>query len=351
MAVEPTIAVPAGLDVMTPDEQRLMDSMRADDPGAPAAPEPPTRKTVQKTKEAAPEPPEPALDAEVDLDAGSEPDAPTDHRVKMVPHAQFHAANERRKAAEVKAQEAAVKLAAVEARTEERLSMLAAAVQASAPAPAAAVDEISIPDVNVDPVGHFQAELARRDRKIQDLEAMQRGFTEGQQQQRQIAELRNWSAEQERAFQAKEPTYPEAMRFLEESRHAELEQIGIMDAAERRRIIGTDIFNIAQRARQEGADFADRLYKVATARGYKKATAAVPALDAALQEPDLDAVEATATRQAAARDSSTTIGSIGSAPPTRLSAEKISNMSERDFSVLLKRMEGNPAALRELMGN
>ena len=116
MAVEPTIAVPAGLDVMTPDEQRLMDSMRADDPGAPAAPEPPTRKTVQKTKEAAPEPPEPALDAEVDLDAGSEPDAPTDHRVKMVPHAQFHAANERRKAAEVKAQDAAVKLAAVEAR-------------------------------------------------------------------------------------------------------------------------------------------------------------------------------------------------------------------------------------------
>jgi hypothetical protein len=61
--------------------------------------------------------------------------------------------------------------------------------------------------------------------------------------------------------------------------------------------------------------------------------------------------DARAARVAAGRENSMTIGSLGSAPPARLSVEKIANMSEADFAKFITRFEGNPNALRDLMGH
>lgn len=320
-----TIAVPAGLDTLSPEETRLMENMRDDAP-APAA-------------SAAPEPAPAAEPTDLDDEA---PDA-GDGRQKTVPHAQFHAANERRKAAEAKAAAAEQKLAVEQARLAERLDMLTRAVTATTP-PAAAV-EPEIPDIATDPVGHFQAQLALRDRKLAEQAAILSGMQEQTVQQRQISDLRNWGAASEMAFEAQEPSYRDAMKFLTEGRHAELEQIGITDPNERARIIGQDVANIAARTRQEGGDFAARLFAVAKARGFK-ATPAVPALDAApasIPEP--------AARIAAGRENSTTIGSAGSAPPARLSVEKIANMPDAQFAALVGKLKGDPGAFRDLMGH
>lgn len=393
MSGSATIEVPKGLDKLDASEQALFEAMRADDGGADlGAPDPAPAPRAQPKPATTPAPaPEPVDDGgEVLIDIDPEPVDPVagDNRTRTVPHAQFHAANERRKAAEAKAAAAETarvaaetKLATETARIQERveiLSKLAAMPPApAAPAPApVAPPPIEVPDVNVDPVGHFRALAEQQTQRaeqlaqqVKDVTGMVQGLQQGQQQAQQVAEMRNWGVAQEMAFEAREPAYRDAMAFLRQSRHDELEAIGVMDANERERIIGNDVNAIAHRALQEArqgrsdANFAERLFKAAQKRGFAKAAPAPPAADpaavAAAAIPPLDAeIDPTppvavdrATRIAQGRDNATTIGSLGAAPPARLSVEKIANMDERQFAALIKRMEGNPTALRDLMGH
>ena len=345
-----TIPVPAGLDALDAADQRLLDSMRDDGGGtAPAPTEHEAPASVAAEIEIDP-------DDGVHVDDGAVVDPADPAKIKFVPHAQFHAANERRKAAEAKAAAAELKLATETAKVNARLEMLSAALSAPAQQASTAVPEVEIPDVNIDPVGHFKAQLEQVTRRAADQEAILRGMQERGQQERQFAELRNWGAEQERAFLAKEPAYQDAMKFLESGRNAELEKIGVTDPAERRRILGNDIQQIAIRARQEGADFAERLYGLAEARGFKKA-APVAADPGAVTvggvvvpplEPAGTPSAAAVARAVAGRENSTTIGSMGAAPGVRLSAARIADMPEAQFAALKDRM--NPAELRALLG-
>jgi hypothetical protein len=151
---------------------------------------------------------------------------------------------------------------------------------------------------------------------------------------------------QEREFAAKEPAYTQAMDHLRQSRAKELTILGITDPREQQRVLAQDIEAIAIRTRQNGENFAEKLYQLAQERGFQK-PAAAPAV---AEIPPIE-VPPIAMRQQAGRENSMTIGSAGTAPPTKLSVDKIANMSEKEFAVLMRRMEGNPAALRSLMGD
>lgn len=325
-----SVTVPAGLDKLTADEQRVFNEMRADDDG-PAAPVPAATPEPEQSAQA----PEP----EIDID-----DAPTDDgKQKTVPHAQFHAANERRKAAEAKAAAAEQRAAVEAAKFAERLNLLTQAVAVSQPQPVVPpVPAVEVPDRDADPVGYFEAQLRLRDQKLAEQAAILSGMQENGQRVQQATELRNWGAAQEQAFAALEPSYSEAMTHLQNSFFRELAASGVTDPNAQREIVGQNVAQIAARARADGANFAERLYALAQVRGFAKA-APTPTLDAA---PALDQAE----RVAAGRESAVTIGSIGAAPPTRLSPEKIANMSDRDFGILVGKLKGDPAALRRLMG-
>ncbi len=341
-----TIEVPKGLDKLTAEETKLFDQMRADDTG----PEPePAREPAPRPAPIAEPDPAPVAEVAEDEDDGVAPEA----RSKTVPHQQFHAERERRKAAEAKLRETETAAATAKAALQERVNLMVAAAQASAAVPVAAPVAEEIPDIATDPVAHFQAMTRRQQAEIDSLKGILSGSQEQAQQMNQVRALQDWGAGQERAYAAKEPTYGEAMEFLRQSRRTELAAIGVADPAEQERIIGMDVHAIAARSRQEGGDFADRLYKLAQARGYEKATpaaAAAPADGASIAIPPLAAPSAAARAQAG-RDNAVTIGSGGAAPPARLSVDKIANMSEGQFSALLARMQGDPQALRDLMGN
>ena len=321
--------VPAGLDALSPEDIALRDSMRDEsDLPEPAASDPP-----------APE--------DIDLDA-PEAEPAGDGRVRMVPHQQFHAANERRKAAEAKATAAELKLATETAKVNERLNILMQAAAAATTPPAAAAPAIEVPDVATDPVGHFKALYEQTQKTISDQGAILRGFQEQQQQAQAVQQLRNWASSQETAYEAQEPSYRAAMEFLRTGRHAELEAAGVLDAGERDRIIMGDITAIAMRSQQEGENFAARLYNIASKRGFvKKAAApAIPALDQDAALPDA------AARVERGRANSTTLGSAGSAPPPALSPERIANMSDAQFDALVTKMKATGGnALRDLMGH
>ena len=313
----------AGLDTMSAEDNALMASMRDEAP----APE----------LEAAPE----AAAPEPEHEEAQEAADPT----RTVPHQALHAEREKRKAAEAKAAAAEQKAAVEAAKFAERFQMLAAAVQATQPAPQAPAPA-EIPDVNTDPIGHFKALYEQTQKAVKEQSAILTGFQEQQKQAREVSELRAWGTQQEQAFMAQEPSYVAAMDHLKQSRHAELEAVGITDPAQREALIMQDVTQIAQAARQQGVNYAERLYNVALKRGFQKATEtpAIPALDAA--PPALDAIQ----RAQRGRDSATTISAAGTAAPVALSPERIASMSDAQFSAYISKIKGDPAALRNLMG-
>ena len=315
----------AGLDTMSAEDNALMASMRDEAP----APE----------LEAAPE----AAAPEPEHKEAQEAADPT----RTVPHQALHAEREKRKAAEAKAAAAEQKAAVEAAKFAERFQMLAAAVQAQAtPAAVEAPAAVEIPDVNTDPIGHFKALYEHTQKAVQEQSAILNGFQQQQKQAREVNELRAWGTQQEQAFMAQEPSYVAAMDHLRQSRHAELEAVGITDPAQREALIMQDVTQIAQAARQQGVNYAERLYNVALKRGFQKATEtpAIPALDAA--PPALDAIQ----RAQRGRDSATTISAAGTAAPVALSPERIASMSDAQFSAYISKIKGDPAALRNLMG-
>ena len=367
-----TIPTPRGLDALDASDLALIDSMRDDDGGADAdlGPEPSRQ---QPPAEPAATEPETHDDFEVEIDEAP----PVDNsRAKTVPHAQFHAINERRKVAETKAAAAEAKAAETLATLEReravlqaRVGMLASLAEAqSTPAPvvpvAASAPEPELPDVHTDPIEHFRA-LAERQQRVaaqeraarEDLAGIVRGMQEQQQRAQQVAEMRGWAAVQERQFMAREPTYDAAMNWLRQNRHEELEAIGITDSARRDQIINNDVSEIAHLARREGANFPERLFKAAQKRGFVQAAPPPPPATAAAPViPPLDAeidpaVAARATAAETARYNATTLSGVGAAPPARLSVARLADMSEAQFAAFYGSIKDNPAKMREVFGS
>lgn len=360
---------PRGLDELSADDLALLGDMRDDGP------------------EVAPVTP-PATDLPAVTDESSEielPDeeAPTSRerapRTETVPHAKFAAAIAERKTAKAAAdaakQEAAdekaarvaaeQKLATETVRINERIALLTALAQQpaqQAPAPLvtpAPVAEEPLPDVNTDPIGHFRAVAERQEKlrladraEVESLQGILKGLQDGQKQAREIEDLRNWGTAQEIAFQRQEPAYNVAMDYLRTNRDEELMELGITDPGRRQEVINEDITTIAQTARRDGVNFAERLYKQAVRRGFQKAPPAV-VTPAAPVIPPLDAELAAVDRAARieeGRANATTIGSLGAAPARTMSVEQILNLPDERFLELAQKMrEGG--RLQDLMGS
>ena len=161
--------------------------------------------------------------------------------------------------------------------------------------------------------------------------------------------MRNWAASQEQQFEAATPDYRAAMGHLVNARQAQLEALGVADPAARQQMLANEVAQIAIQTRQQGRNFAETLYRLAKASGYAVAQPA--------PSPVADAIEAPATpaeRQAATiergKAMSATVGSVGTAPATKLSPERIANMSDREFSAVYAKIAKDPAAMREMFG-
>jgi len=360
-----TLETPRGLDALNAEDEALLREMQQDD-----APEPaPVAETTDDPGE---------IEIEVPVAEAAAPTPKT--RSKMVPHEALHESREQTKAEKARADEAEkarvaaeTKLATETAKINERLNLLTALAQqpATQPAPVAApvIEEVPLPDVATDPIGHFQERFRRSEearvrdlaveaQKRTDLETIVNGLKEGTERERQVRDLQNWGIAQEQAYEAQQAAYRPAMDHLIKTRHQEMEAIGINDPQIRERMIAEDVFRIAAKARQDGANFPDRMYKAALARGFAApaappAVAAAPAAAALL--PPLDAPilpDARAARIEEGRENSITIGSIGAAPAARMSIERILSLPDKEFEALTTRLKAQGGdALKQLMGS
>lgn len=353
-----TFETPRGLDKLTPDEERLMQSMMDDEP-----------EPARSAPEAVPEPEEVTIELPADVSVATvEPDLDDDGvpAKKKTVNERIKALTDARKAAEKLADEREARAALAEnalatekAVTQERLRLLLAAASApvqTTPAPIHEVAEEPLPDKNTDPIGYFEALTGRQAKQIETARAIAQGAQDALAQQQRIQDFQRWGQQQELSFEAQEPTYRAAMDFLKKSRHEELEAIGVTDPNERERIIGTDVNAIAIKGRQDNVNFASRLYAAAVKRGFQKAAPIEVVVPTASIIPPLDAeVVPVATTRAArieeGRENSMTLSGVGAAPPTRMTPDQIGSMDDKAFETLYAKVKDNPAMMRQIFGS
>lgn len=206
--------------------------------------------------------------------------------------------------------------------------------------PKAEAAPVEIPDINTDPVGHFKAKDAIREKELSELKAWKSTQEQQFQQNTNVARISAIAQAQESEFKKTTPDYDAASQHLIGQRDAELQAYGIVDAMERKNIIAQDAMTIAANALSQNKNPAEIIYNMARARGYAgKAPTAAPTASGAPSEAEK-------VRMAAAgQKAGSSLGQMNGAasPPTTL--ESLAQMSDEEFATATK---GNN--WRKLMG-
>ena len=294
----------------------------SDGPAPEKTPEPET--PPEAKAEAAPETP---AEAEPEETSGGDP------------RKALHEERERRRAIAKERDEAKLSFAKLQSRLDTLTEIAKTAANPQPQKPA----EPEIPDINVDPVGHFRVKSAMLEKQVQDMAAwktaQEQQFTQTNNVQRisQIAQV------QEGEFKKITPDYDQASQHLINQRDAELVAYGITDPMERKNIIAQDAMTIAANALANGKNPAQVIYDMSKARGYSATPKPATASAAPAQTIPTETEE---VRMAAAgQKAGASLGQLNGAasPPTTL--EALAKMSEDEFAEATK---GNN--WRKLMG-
>lgn len=265
---------------------------------------------------------------QVDEAAAAEVAETPERRQTMVPHAALHEERERRKAADAR-------LALLEERTNLLLQNIGRAPQQQVAAPDPnAQPEIVVPDERADPVGHIIAKLQVQERELQVLRGGSQQQREAQQQAMVINAIQTQARALEGEFKQATPDYDAAIEFLVQKDSEELKALGYADPAQRDAIIRQKGLQIAADAIQNRANPAERLYAIAKLRGF----AGSPAAEDIEQPATNGAAQKIATIANGQRQSRTLSGARGAAPQA-MTASRLLEMSDADFSRALENPE------------
>jgi hypothetical protein len=332
------LATSEGAESFTPEEQAAFEAYERgeESPAAAAAPveAPEGAPAAGEAAAAAGEPAEAAGEGtEIDPNLQAR-----DEKGKFVPHGAFHEERERRKAVEKELTDLREKYA----RGDERLRLLteAARAQTAAPAPAAA-EPPKVIDPKEDIFGAY-------DQLKAELEALKGGVqktAEETRQEREFTAVRNDYVADLNRFQAQEPAFADAFRFIAQTRAAELKLLGHPEE-QIPQLLGQEELHLAVQARQRGVSPAEMLFAVAKARGFApKAAEPAPApAPAAPAETPAQKAERVAAGQAGPGKS---LSAAGGAPAGEVTLEMLGAMSEAEFEAFATK---NPRKLARLMG-
>jgi hypothetical protein len=200
-----------------------------------------------------------------DLDGDADAPARDPKTGKFVPRSAYLRVKETAKTARNEAQTYRESLIAAK----ERLAIL---TEATAP-PKQAAAELDLADgPDIDPeqdiFGYAKQMKARFEKTQAMIAQMQRSTQEDRTNSAFVADMNR--------FKAAEPAFGDAFAYLVQQRHAEMEALGIDDKAERDRLLKEEARDVVAEALRAGKSPAERLFKLATARGFRKTATAAP---------------------------------------------------------------------------
>ena len=253
-----------------------------------------------------------------------------DKRPQMVPHAALHEERERRKETERK-------LAEVERRAEERFKVLLEKLGPQTP-PAQA-ETPAIPDVQADPVGHIVGTMRQLGASQEQINQELVAYRQREQQAQAIAAVQQHAVASEAAYRSQAPDYDAAVDYLKQFRDRQLVAAGVTDPTRRNAIIMQEALQISAQAMQEGANPAERFYRLSEASGY---TRQAQQAQQAEQTPD---PAAQIQRIARGQEQARSLGNTRGNGPTPMTAQKLLEMSDAEFD----KIKDSPQ-VRSLMG-
>lgn len=266
--------------------------------------------------------PELALETEEhDEDDAPEID-PKTGKQRVVNYGALHSERKKRQAAEADVVKAREDFAKLSGRIEV-LQQLAQRQQ-----PQKVNQEVAIPDVNVDPVGHFQAKAQIAEQKIAGFEKWQQTQENNATAMNNVRELTGIAMRHETEFSKTTSDYQEAAAYVRQARDQELDYMGYKDPAVRNQIIQQDALQIAAQALQGNLNAAEVVYNIAKARGYQAKAPVSAASVAPAKSPDAIKIATVAKGQAATQS----LGQVNGESVPDLSPDAILKMTDAEFT-------------------
>ena len=298
-------------DVLTAEERAYMEGGPAPQAEpSPTAPPPATDDTARATDGQQAD-----TDGDTDLD-----DDDTDSETARDENGRFvsRSALLRVKEREKQTREALSKVAVELIRRRERDAVFSelAARQGQPEVPAAEKD--------IDPTEDIFGAYTQLAKKFQALESRLSETDQNVRQTFEAQSLQQMATRDMQTFSAKEPAFLDAYKYLEGQRHAELEALGIADPQQRQEIVRREARELVQGALKSNASGAERIFRLAQARGFKPQTA--PDVNTAASET----IERINKGKAAAQSLRNAGGTsdVGQA----LTPQKLADMSDKEFS-------------------
>ncbi len=245
-----------------------------------------------------------------------------DNRGRFIRRAEYKAAEDARKAAESRVREVEARYAQDMAKLNERMAIVAQNL--SQPArPAQEQKPVELPDINTDPIGHFQAKNALLEQKLAEVDRFRQQQTQQGEQAEQLRRVGEAVRNAEVEYAKTVPDYPQAQEHLMRQWMAEADAAGMPHE----QVIRARALEIAAVAGQRGMNPADLAYKLATSRGYAKTA---PQQQTQQAQPQSGPSIETLTRGIQAAKSGS--AAPGRAAPGQMSAEALLQMEDAEFA-------------------
>ena len=200
-------------------------------------------------------------------------------RQETVPHQALHEERRLRQEAEKRAKEREGELERergeskkLRDRTERILQSIATGLNPDAPDPA--TGEKPLPALDKDPLGHVLGQLERQGKLLDRLAGNEGERIKLNRAQGEVAEIAGKAQELEAVFMKTTADYQQASTYLQQWRHAELEEMGYTNPQQRQQMIAAEAIQIARAAIAQNKNPAEVVYNAAKRRGYKPAASA-----------------------------------------------------------------------------
>lgn len=191
------------------------------------------------------------------------------------------------------------------------------------------------PDINQDPAKWVQYNFQKRDQMISQLQnelaqtkdyfgQREQEFSSYVNQSTQDQSLKAAVRNDETEFAEQVPDYYDAIDYMTEMRHKELEALGNYDPRSRAVMIANEVKNLAAVAQRQGISPAEAAYNIAQARGFNGRAA-----QRQQAKPRLDTIR---KGQQASRSLSS---APGTSPRGALTLDNLANMGHDEFAQLV----------------